>query len=170
MNGTALEIERKYRLAAPPDPRALAYYGAEAYRIEQLYLVKPPAGRRIRRIERPDGTVEHRFTRKTHLRDLVREEQEHEIDIAAYDAYLEEADPDRQPIRKVRYVVPHGEQRLEVDVFEEPPGLVLVEVELRSEAEPVSLPGWLGEHRDVSADPAYANASLARIGAQVPPY
>ncbi|MEW6223085.1 MAG: hypothetical protein AB1627_00500 [Chloroflexota bacterium] len=170
MNGTALEIERKYRLAAAPDPRALAYYGAEAYRIEQVYLVTPPPGRRVRRIERPDGSVEHRFTRKTHLRDLVREEQEHEIDAAAYAAYLEQADPDRRPIRKVRYVLPHGDQRLEVDVFEEPPGLVLVEVELRSEAEPVSLPGWLGEHRDVSADPAYANASLARIGARVPPY
>jgi CYTH domain-containing protein len=170
VSDTALEIERKYRLAAPPDPRALAYYGAEAYRIEQVYLVDPPSGRRVRRIERPDGTVEHRFTRKTHLRDLVREELEHEIDAAAYAVYLAEADLDRRPIRKVRYVVAHGEQRLEVDVFEEPPGLVLCEVELRSEAEPVTLPGWLGEHRDVSADPAYANASLARIGAALPPY
>lgn len=170
MSGTALEIERKYRLAAAPDPRVLAYYGAEAYRIEQVYLVAPPSGRRVRRIEGPDGSVEHRFTRKTHLRHLVREELEHEIDAAAYAAYLEQADPERRPIRKVRYVIPHGRQRLEVDVFEEPAGLVLVEVELRSEAEAVNLPGWLGEHRDVSADRDYANANLALLGVEPPPY
>ncbi len=37
-------------------------------------------------------------------------------------------------------MVPHGDQRLEVDVFDQPPGLVLVEVELRSETELVDLP------------------------------
>src|SRR5450759_1870211 len=133
MSPVALEIERKYRLPAAPDPALLAAHGAEAHRMEQVYLVEPPGGRRVRRIERPDGTVERRFTQKVHVRDLVREEREHEIDAAEYEALLAQADPDRRPIRKVRYLVPHGEQRLEIDVFEEPAGLVLVEVELRSE-------------------------------------
>jgi CYTH domain-containing protein len=159
-----LEIERKYLLAHPPSPAALAAHGARPFRIEQVYLAEPPSGRRVRRIEGPDGTVSFRATTKTHLRDLVRRELEREIDEAAYRRLLLEADPTRRPIRKVRYVVPHGEQHLEIDVFEQPAGLVLLEVELRSEDEVVRLPRWLGEHRDVSRDPRYANASLAQAG------
>jgi CYTH domain-containing protein len=165
----ALEIERKYRLAAAPDPVVLAAHGAQAYRIDQVYLVQPPAGRRVRRIERPDGTVEHRFTQKTHKRDLVREELEYPIGADEYEALLADADPASRPIRKVRFVVPHGEQHLEIDVFEQPPGLVLVEVELQTEHEPVALPDWLGPHRDVSTDRRYMNANLARLDGEPPP-
>jgi CYTH domain-containing protein len=50
-----------------------------------------------------------------------------------------------------------------VDVFDGPnQGLVVAEVEFPSaeQAEAWSGPGWLGE--DVTDDPAYRNASLAR--------
>ncbi len=159
-----LEIERKYRLADAPSAATLAAHGATAWRMEQVYLAGPPPGRRIRRIEGTDGSRRFELARKTHLRDLVREQIEHEIDEAAYTRLLAEADPARRPIRKTRYVVPHGSQQLEIDVFEQPDGLVLVEVEMRAEDEAVELPAWLGEHRDVSRDPRYANASLALTG------
>jgi len=165
-----LEIERKYRLAQPPPPDVLAAHGARCFRLEQIYLLDSPPGRRIRRIEAPDGTMSHRLTRKRHLRDLVREELESEIDAAEYQRLVAEADPARRTIRKTRYVAAHGTQQLEIDVFDEPAGLVLVEVELASEAEAVELPGWLGEARDVSTDPRYANANLALRTAVVPPY
>lgn len=165
-----LEIERKFRLRCAPSAAVLEANGAEAYRFEQLYLVAPPAGRRVRRIERPDGTVEHRFTHKSRARGLVREELERRITQAEYDDLRTEADPERRPIRKTRYVVAHGTQHLEIDVFDEPRGLVLVEVELESEREAVTLPAWLGEHRDVSTNPAYQNANLARRGAKLPRY
>jgi len=165
-----LEIERKYRLARPPASAELAAHGARSFRLEQVYLAEPPSGRRIRRIEAPDGTVSHRFTRKRHLRDLVREEVETEIDAAEYEHLIAEADPRRRPIRKTRHVVAHGLQRLEIDVFDEPAGLVLVEVELASEAEAVELPAWLGEACDVSTDPSYANANLALLDADLPSY
>jgi CYTH domain-containing protein len=165
-----LEIERKYRLARAPAPDLLAAHGARSFRLEQSYLVAPPSGRRIRRIEASDGTVSHRLTRKRHLRDLVREEVETEIVAAEYDRLLAEADPARRPIRKTRYVVGHGAQHLEIDVFDEPPGVVLVEVELASEGEDVQLPEWLGEAVDVSTDPRYANATLALRDRAVPPF
>jgi CYTH domain-containing protein len=173
-----LEIERRYRLARPPSAADLAAHGARSFRLEQVYLLAPPdpgagelpglpappvppGGLRVRRTEDPDGHVSYRLTRKRHLRSLVREEVEVAIDALAYARWLREADPARRPIRKTRHVVQHGSQQLEIDVFLDPPDLVLVEVELRSEDEPVRLPDWLGEHRDVSADPRYANASLA---------
>ena len=47
------------------------------------------------------------------------------------------------------------------------PTLVLLEVELRSEDEAVELPGWAAGARDVSEDPSYTNAALARqLGAK----
>lgn len=170
MTEAPLEIERKYRLARAPSPDVLAAHGARSVRLEQVYLAEPPPGRRIRRIEAPDGTVTYRLTRKRHVRDLVREEVESEIDAGEYRRLTTEADPARRPIRKTRHMVTHGTQTLEIDVFQAPAGLVLVEVELASEAETVELPGWLGEARDVSTDPRYANANLAFRSVVVPPY
>ena len=69
---------------------------------------------------------------------------------AAWTAALERVDPGRRPVRKTRHVAPHGDQTLEIDVFEQPADLVVVEVELRDEAEPVELPAWLGEWREVT--------------------
>jgi CYTH domain-containing protein len=165
---SGVEIERKYRLRAAPDAATLAAHGSAARRLEQVYLAEPPAGRRVRRIEHADGTVEHRLTRKVQLRAFAFAEDEERIDAARYGALLLEADPARSPIRKVRHVVPHGGQVLEIDVFEAPPGLVLLEVELASDDESVSLPDWLGEWRDVTGEPAYLNANLARLDAEIP--
>jgi CYTH domain-containing protein len=176
-----LEIERRYRLAGAPSATNLAVHGARSFLLEQVYLLErsgpepreppgPPGGLRVRRTEDPDGHVSYRLTRKRHLRNLVREEVEVAIDAAAYARWVRDADPARRPIRKTRHVVPHGSQHLEIDVFLDPPDLVLVEVELRSEAEPVRLPDWLGAHRDVSDDPRYANASLALRDVVLPPF
>jgi CYTH domain-containing protein len=165
-----VEIERKFRLRAVPSDAVLAAHGAVPRRLEQVYLAEPPPGRRIRRIEHADGRVEHRLTRKERLRAYAFHETEERIDAARYEALLGEADPDRRPIRKVRQVVPHGDQVLEIDVFEVPAGLVLVEVELEHDDEAITLPDWLGEWREVTHDPAYLNANLARPETRIEPW
>jgi CYTH domain-containing protein len=63
--------------------------------------------------------------------------------------------------------VPHGDQHLEIDVFEEPRGLVVVEVELGHEDETVTLPAWLGDWTEVTGDARYFNAVLAQLDAVV---
>ena len=168
MSPEGIEIERKYRLLAVPSAEVLAEHGAVAKRLEQVYLAGDPPGRRVRRTVREDGSVEHRLTRKERLRDFAFREEESVIDEAAFEGYLREADPARRRIRKVRHVVPHGAQALEIDVFEDPPGLILLEVELDRDEEEVTLPDWLGEWVDVTGDPTYLNANLARAGAIVP--
>jgi adenylate cyclase len=165
-----VEIERKFRLRAAPSAMTLAAHGAVPQRLEQVYLAEPPEGRRVRRIEHADGRVEHRLTRKERLRAFAFHEEEQRIDPARYEALLLRADPDRRPVRKVRHVVPHGVQVLEIDVFTWPPGLVLLEVELEHDDEPVEVPDWLGEWREVTEDPRYLNANLARAGAEIPPW
>lgn len=170
MSASSIEIERKFHLRAAPSAALLAEHDAVALRIEQTYLVPAPGSRRLRRTERPDGTVIHQLTGKRRIGAFSFEEHERTIDAAEYARLLARVDPARRPIRKVRHVVPHGSQRLEIDVFEQPPGLVLLEVELRAADEAVVLPEWLDGWREVTGDPRYYNASLAERGAVVPPF
>ena len=64
-------------------------------------------------------------------------------------------------VEKTRYHERVNGQDWEVDVFHGlNEGLVLAEVELVSESDPVELPRWAGE--EVSTDPRYFNSNLAR--------
>jgi CYTH domain-containing protein len=169
MSPSGIEIERKFRLREAPAAHVLAAHGAMALQIEQVYLVGSPDDGRIRRTETAAG-VSYRRTRKRRIGAFAFAEDEEAIDASAWAEGLRRADPARRAIRKTRHVVPHGEQRLEIDVFEEPPGLVVVEVELRSEDEQVTLPAWLGDWVEVTGDDRYFNVELARLDADVPPW
>jgi len=90
---------------------------------------------------------------------ISRTELEYEIPIAdaeilfqlCVDTYIE----------KTRYYERHGELTWEIDVFEgQNKGLVMAEVELKSEDQPVELPEWAGE--EVSGDYRYFNGWLSK--------
>jgi adenylate cyclase len=62
-------------------------------------------------------------------------------------------------IEKTRYLFEQGELTWEIDEFlGDNRGLVVAEVELEREDQPVQKPGWVG--REVSEDPRYLNANL----------
>jgi adenylate cyclase len=64
-------------------------------------------------------------------------------------------------IDKTRYVVISNGCAFEIDEFHgENAGLVVVEVELTTEDQPVDLPDWIGE--EVTRETRYFNSSLAR--------
>ena len=64
-------------------------------------------------------------------------------------------------VEKTRYYEQVGDCVWEIDVFQGlNEGLVLAEVELVTESDPVELPPWAG--KDVSIDPRYFNSNLAR--------
>lgn len=178
MSPRGIEIERKFRLRSAPDAAVLAAHDAVIKRIEQVYLRLDPASTgpdapeaaRVRRTELANGEATYRRTTKRRVGAFSFDEVEDVITQAEWQAQLELADPDRRPVRKTRYVVAQGGQSLEIDVFEVPADLVVVEVELASEDEAVELPSWLGEWREVTGDPRYLNAMLARRDAEVPPF
>ena len=158
------EIERKYLLSSAPSDAELAAVGAQAHRIEQVYLRSEDGWvRRVRRVETP-GRTRYVATRKREIAGIVREEHEDELDPAAYDRLLAQADPARRAIRKIRHVFPFAGHVMELDVFEMPPGLVILEVELEDAAEEPELPPLLRARlvREVSLEPAYLNHELAR--------
>ena len=157
-----LEIERKYLLVRAPSPERLAGFGAHAREIEQVYL-RPTADAPLRRIRRSStgGRTRFHYTEKRLVSGIVREEREKEIDLRTWQTLLAEADPARRPIRKTRHIFPYAGHELELDVFELPEGLVILEVELSDPDEAVELPAELEVVRDVSEDPDYLNWSLA---------
>lgn len=156
------EIERVFLLRALPEPLP----AGEEWRIEQGYL--PPASGtdptrlegRLRRIERPDGTVEFVHTLKRGL-GLVREEVERTV---ARDEFEREWPRTAgRRLRKVRTRIAHGRHVWELDRFLDLP-VVLAECELERPDELLELPAWLAPFvlREVTEEPAFRNSELAR--------
>lgn len=62
-------------------------------------------------------------------------------------------------INKTRYIVPYKNQKFEVDIFYgENEGLVIAELELKTEDQPIELPSWIAT--EVTHDARYYNAYL----------
>ena len=65
-------------------------------------------------------------------------------------------------IDKIRYLVDYAGHTFEVDEFHgDNAGLLMAELELKSEDEPFERPSWLGD--EVTGDPRYYNASLSKL-------
>lgn len=156
------EIERKFLLDPAPELREPPLCGARRLEIEQTYLLGAHGGSERVRVVREQGRDERYFhTRKRRISALAREEEEHEIDQKRYLELRGRADPGRGTIRKTRLLFPHAGHLFELDLFERPRGLVLLEVELDSEDAQVELPPFPGLH-EVTGDDRYSNAELAR--------
>lgn len=150
------EIERKFLVKSD----AFLALANESHEITQAYLCKEP-GKTIRvriRDERAFLTI-----KSSRLREgLAKFEWEKEIDFADAREMLAICLPGE--IHKTRYIIPapayNGKPRCwEVDVFHgRLDGLILAEIEIGDEHEPVSLPDWIGE--EVTGQPQYYNANM----------
>jgi adenylate cyclase len=147
----SFEIERKF-LVRDDEWRQLA---TKRMDIRQAYLAwENKASVRIRIIDNSSATL----TVKSRPVELRRLELEYEIPVLEAEALI----PLRQGsiVEKVRYRFPCGDLAWEVDVFSgENAGLVIAEIELRHEHQPIELPSWIGE--EVTGQPPYYNGSLA---------
>ncbi|MGB7248288.1 MAG: CYTH domain-containing protein [Phormidesmis sp.] len=100
------------------------------------------------------------LTIKGPVRGLSRAEFEYAIPVADAQEMLETL-CERPFIQKMRYRLPVGDVVWEIDEFEgENVGLIVAEVELRSEDQPFERPEWLGA--EVSGQARYYNASLVK--------
>ncbi len=146
----ALEIERKFLVTG--DGWRSAGAGTP---FRQGYLSCDPE-RTVRvRLAGSDGklTIKGKTTGISRL--------EFEYDIPASDATrLLDLCEDRV-VEKIRHVVLHAGKTWEVDEFQgSNAGLIVAEIELRSEDEGFDLPDWIGE--EVSSDRRYFNAYLCQ--------
>lgn len=99
-----------------------------------------------------------RLTIKVGKSALVRDEFEYDIPLADAEELIGLSIGN--VIEKVRYNVNIGDHVWEIDVFEGAHrGLVIAEIELRTETDSPPLPAWLG--REVTGDRRYSNQALA---------
>lgn len=149
----ATEIERKFLVRSD----AYRAEACDARRICQGYLSSDPC-RTVRvRIVGEEAF----FTVKgaSSAAGMSRFEWEHAISPAEAEALLLLCEPGR--IEKTRYRVQEGDHCFEVDEFHgENSGLVVAEVELKSETELFERPDWLGE--EVTGDSRYYNLALTK--------
>ena len=157
-----LEIERKY-LIAYPDVRWLsAQPGIRRAELSQTYLLSNDgSSRRVRKWEEGGKTVYIRGSKQA-LTDMTRVEIEDEIPEESYLALLAEADPERRPIEKTRWLLPYAGHTLEIDLYPFWTDRATLECELKSEEESFDVPSELKVILDVTGDRRYLNSALAR--------
>jgi adenylate cyclase len=149
-----MEVERKFLVSVAPNLDA-----ASVDEIEQGYLAIGSDG---------EVRVRHKgnqllLTAKRGS-GLSRQEAEIELDRTRFDELWPLTEGRR--LRKRRHVIPHGDLKIEVDVYGgDLEGLIVAEIEFRSEEEARAFdpPGWLGE--EVTGDHRYLNETLATTGA-----
>ena len=160
--GKHCEIERKYLIRYPDIKTLQAQKGVEQWEIVQIYLTVSGPGetRRIRQVV-SGGEIKYYKTFKKHLTDLSNEEDEGEIDQLEYIHLCQEQQPGCKPLGKTRYRIPYEGHILEFDIYPFWNDRAILEIELEREDEGAAIPDYVQIIRDVSADPAYKNRSLA---------
>lgn len=147
-----LEIERKFLIVS--DSWRLLVEGTPK-RLSQGYLCSDPRKSVRVRIAGERATVTVKGARDGITR------LELQYDIPVRDAELMLALCERPLIDKTRYIVRHDGMKWEVDIFHsENEGLMVAEIELEREDQPVNLPSWVGQ--EVSHEARYYNSCLTK--------
>ena len=157
-----VEIERKYVIVMPDTDTLRSQSGYTVSEIEQTYLLRPAPhiNARVRKRGR-EGAWTYTHTEKTRLSDLSRIENEREISEEEYRALLQQADPERHVIRKIRWVLPWHGQDFEIDVYPFWQRQAVMEIELEEESQAVELPPQIIILREVTDDDRYLNSALS---------
>jgi adenylate cyclase len=150
---SVVEIERKFLVPETPD-----LSGTDSDEIEQGYLAIGSDGEvRLRR------KGERLLLTAKRGSGISRDEAEVELDHGPFQRLWPLTEGRR--LHKRRHVIPHGDLRIEVDVYEgELEGLVVAEIEFSSEDEARAFerPDWIGD--EVTGDERYLNETLATRG------
>ncbi len=157
-----LEIERKF-LIRYPDVRALEKLpDCRRLEITQYYLpAREGEELRLRRMEENGNEIYYK-TLKRRISEFKRLEIEERLTLGEYQSLLQDAGPDMKPVTKTRYCLSYEGQYFEVDLYPFWKDQAIVEIELSDKNAEIVFPEELSVIREVSGDPAYKNAALAR--------
>jgi CYTH domain-containing protein/thymidylate kinase len=154
-----VEIERKFLLPNAP----IIPMPTTSVRIHQTYLVGKDKSRRVRRWYYADSDPADALYFYTEKRGtgLERVEYEERIDVSRYNELLRERILGSADIVKMRSCFSWNNQYFELDMFESPLPLVILEVELTEASDTIKLPPFVRKAVDVTDNSRYSNANIA---------
>ncbi len=156
------EIERKYLIEYPDVEALLRLPNCRRVEISQTYL-RSNAGEELRIRQRGTaGNYIYVETKKKAISGMKRLSWERRLSEEEYLERLQEADPTRRTIKKERYCLADGNQYFEIDVFPFWKDQAILEIELSDPDEAIRFPQMLKIIREVTDDPAYKNAAIAK--------
>lgn len=155
------EIERKYLIKMPNIEELGRKYPMTKVNIIQTYLNSSDDVERRVRQRGLDGVYSYYYTEKRG-KGLSRVEVEKKISKEEYLDYLMDADTKLHQIRKDRYCFVYENSYIELDIYPFWSDYAIVEIELTSENEKISLPLDFEIIKEVTEDNQFKNKSLAK--------
>ena len=158
-----LEIERKFLIEKPDLEFLESLESCEKVDIVQTYLRSSNPNEEVRVRQRGiNGSYTYTKTRKIKIDGLKRVELEERITPEEYVQELQNADPNMKTIVKTRYCLSYNNQYYEIDIFPEMENEAIMEIELASEDQKVTIPEFIEVLDDVTDKEEYKNASIAK--------
>ncbi|MBR5869362.1 MAG: AAA family ATPase [Clostridia bacterium] len=156
------EVERKFLIEYPDLEELMQNQHCQRVEMIQTYL-KTREGVEMRVRQRGlDGNYTYYLTTKQAVTPVKRVEVEERLSRDEYLRHLMDADPDCRPVRKDRYCLTYLGQYFEIDVYPFWQDKAIVEIELCDEDSSIEFPPCLKIIREVTNDPDFKNAALAR--------
>lgn len=157
-----IEIERKYIIELPDIELIKGSESFSESRILQIYINSEPfVTHRIRRREFSDRVV-YTETKKRRIDKMSAEEEEREITENEFNLLRGNIKQGTKPLNKTRYTFYYQGQLFEIDLYPAWKRSCILETELSSRDESVEFPGFIRVAREVTGNPAYSNAAMAR--------
>ena len=162
------EMERKFLIRFPDLAWLEKNPLCHRVDIDQTYLVSDDNEEiRVRR-RGEKGNYIYYETHKRILDGMKRMSTETRLSKSEYRRLLKNADPKRRTIHKKRYCLTYDNQYFEIDIYPFWEDKAILEIELRDEKTPIRFPEEIQVIREVTDDPEYKNAALARYDNKEP--
>ena len=156
------QLERKFLIEYPDIEALRRLPSCRKVKIAQTYLLSQNDEEVRIRQRGVDGNYIFTETKKKTISGLKRLSWERRLSAEEYLERLQEADPTRRTIQKERYCLADGNQYFEIDIFPFWKDRAILEIELSDPEEEIRFPKMLKIIREVTDDPAYKNAALAK--------
>ena len=155
-----LEIEKKFLIKMPDLSWIEKNTNCKIAEISQTYLgfKQDGYGDRVRKMT-IDGTSKYFYTSKKSISDMTRIEIEKEISEQEYLAHLKEENA-RKTLFKTRYMIYLNDLKYEIDIYPFWKETAILEIELKSETSPYTIPDFVSVIGDVTGNRDYSNSSL----------
>ena len=155
--GQKLEIERKFLIEMPNLEKLLNEPLCEKAEIEQCYINEPDSSFRVRKRTLKGHTI-YIKTEKVKLNEMTHVENESAITKEQY----ENAVKGNKVLSKTRYLYVFENQYFEIDVFPFWEDAAVMELELKSENAPYTLPPQFEYIEEVTERPQFKNKYIAQ--------